>query len=1416
MATETEVSKKKQGSPPAFRGAWHDFLMEFWPTYLKHSKAKTTAGIWGSFFLEYWNVFPWRLGIDKDPVEGEMESYGLPPENDEEKALKVGIVEETQKKIKAWFNRQRTAQGVAGNPWSAWLKRLPVPTYRFPVDKVKQEYNSRYPEPPPKKDQMSLRVAVARELLAEESDETRKLITDEAEAEHKRQKARYEEALEGAPALTDEDREVARERFSALVALLLLGLKDHTGFEITLIAGRVDESGDRPTFDVVSLNAGVTANAGKEAPTNDFSKWDTKAYTEVLGHFTRFVWAKHQAAKGITVLVSGAATTEDMPPVPSSSRPTGEPLSVPTPTAPLGPTATPGAPTPPLSPGTDTPGTDKPLAPDTDAPPVDPPSDTDDAPPVDPPSGAPAQDVDMAEADVYADAKGPVLSPLRRTIQRLRGADRHAKMSRVLTMPVYELVRENNIARNREMMESLGLDRPAAVWGGADTAGAPLGKKRKAKGGKASKSKKKKGDVFGSDEEEDDEGDEEEEDEEEETPAAPAPCAPRGRHEVVKKPMAPKEWAVNACAFLEDANRGAAWTELVKVWWDREALKGFEAPPKSHPAKRRPHQVKDWVSHARNGGDWTVLDIAGPNGFLNVLACLKWWFDKDASSSGWAEAVDDVTWALRQMIEENGEGAIETGSASTAWPPLASHAITALANTAATAPPSNASTAPSNAAAASATPATAPAAAPNTIPNTAPNAAPNAAPNTTPNAAPAAAVNADPAAAANAALEGEEESRRWREVTALRERVRGKIREENAAAAAAAAKAAPAVAPVPARPRPRMLGAGAECIPRAPRFPLTIPNLAVPKPAANTMPGESGSSAGGSGSIRGTDSGGDFEISDAERWEMMQDEDADMEDEDEGKGRSKAEKRAAEDWKRVYIIRGGVGKEALERIGYTPSVPPALPSIRDARRDDTPPRCIVDSPDLHDAPRGRDGHPQSPWAMAYADPDYDDSDEDIPEDPNYVATEEARIERHRAKPKSDVPLPILRMPDHRLQDWQHREITTILQARNLGGWLACGQLGSYEMMKLIDNRASAWPLEFRSEGAPRALHATRHPNTNDRRGNTRHPYDNGPRRDEAGPSRTSSSTEDSMAVNDEDAPFEWSSDVSAFGSGILLGPVATPPTSLGNANVVGTTAPRLNGGSLVLAAATRAYLGRSDPDPRDIHWTGLDIQVRRPNTRSTLEDALRYYAHIPTQKWPKGMRDVLSQWPQATIGADANRFNVQGYHTHLALAPINWKGDSHNHSVFYNGAIQLFSIAELFAHIVHVGGYPAGTLPLEHFPGPTDNITLDMIAAWYVQHGIHPGSTDTAYLEAFSRARRNMSAGIADMGNTQWSTEPRSYSEAVQVHVPSWVEVQTAFVAITHPAVSDPLARGAGLEASMHMPMEAVEGTVPIWRADYH
>jgi hypothetical protein len=49
---------------------------------------------------------------------------------------------------------------------------------------------------------------------------------------------------------------------------------------------------------------------------------------------------------------------------------------------------------------------------------------------------------------------------------------------------------------------------------------------------------------------------------------------------------------------------------------------------------------------------WVCLDYHGQNGFLNVLACLKWWRDSlESRSSDWEEAVDDVTWVLQKMQE---------------------------------------------------------------------------------------------------------------------------------------------------------------------------------------------------------------------------------------------------------------------------------------------------------------------------------------------------------------------------------------------------------------------------------------------------------------------------------------------------------------------------------------------------------------------------------------------------------------------------------------------------------------------------------------------------------------------------------------------------------------------------------------------
>jgi hypothetical protein len=51
-----------------------------------------------------------------------------------------------------------------------------------------------------------------------------------------------------------------------------------------------------------------------------------------------------------------------------------------------------------------------------------------------------------------------------------------------------------------------------------------------------------------------------------------------------------------------------------------------------------------------NDSSWDEMDLYGQNGFLNVLMSLKWWQDAtDAESGNWREAVDEVTWVLRQM-----------------------------------------------------------------------------------------------------------------------------------------------------------------------------------------------------------------------------------------------------------------------------------------------------------------------------------------------------------------------------------------------------------------------------------------------------------------------------------------------------------------------------------------------------------------------------------------------------------------------------------------------------------------------------------------------------------------------------------------------------------------------------------------------
>ncbi|KAJ7354142.1 hypothetical protein DFH08DRAFT_984420, partial [Mycena albidolilacea] len=52
----------------------------------------------------------------------------------------------------------------------------------------------------------------------------------------------------------------------------------------------------------------------------------------------------------------------------------------------------------------------------------------------------------------------------------------------------------------------------------------------------------------------------------------------------------------------------------------------------------------------RTDGDWTLLDLPGPNGFLNVLVCLKWWRERlEQELPAWREGFEDMLWVLERM-----------------------------------------------------------------------------------------------------------------------------------------------------------------------------------------------------------------------------------------------------------------------------------------------------------------------------------------------------------------------------------------------------------------------------------------------------------------------------------------------------------------------------------------------------------------------------------------------------------------------------------------------------------------------------------------------------------------------------------------------------------------------------------------------
>ncbi|KAK7053872.1 hypothetical protein R3P38DRAFT_3305269 [Favolaschia claudopus] len=699
----TVKTKKKPGKPSDFQGKHLEFLLTFYPTYADASQRGKTRGIWTEFFKSYWAAFPWRLPLTQDPNANDPTDYALKPQNPDEEALQTTTISSTEQKIKLWLGRQSKAASMKENPWGEWLRRFRTPSTSAPKRLADYQY---YMQQKPYKDLitaefetrkvdvpgtqlMNLRATIARELLAKEPQEVRDEIHQGAVDEHAELLARHQDALDGLPALDEEGLEEARTRFSALIQPLLDGLAVHTGYEVSILAGRVKKNEGKLDIECVSLHAGVSSIT---PPALDFSKADPRVYADVMRSFSKFVWNANEFRLG-------RATSTPDPAIPA----TGDAPTTTPPIAERGASSADGTAAAPqivtTPPAQVAPSNAMPESLTTDhmaSAPAAMPSDTFSDAEIRAHLGLPA---DFDEFDFPPDLMpglavnplvlngfepvepsmpefaAPLGAELKLQLDSMVGEARLMRMAELQKLDASALERENNSVRNRYMLNALGLGdaEKETLWGGSKAdASAPKRKAPKDDGREDGKRRRKRKDpVLESEEEEPEEDDEEGKGSEEEEGG--------NSDKSSQATSASIEILRTAQAFLTQAEYGDTWGTLLAVWWKREERVGFVGTGnKSHPAKKRPKEVGDWVGRARNhkpkianaesfgetwwacerpmsrdvGAEagWDPLDLYGHNGFLNVLMALKWWRDAMSDASpNWEDAVNDVTWALSSM-----------------------------------------------------------------------------------------------------------------------------------------------------------------------------------------------------------------------------------------------------------------------------------------------------------------------------------------------------------------------------------------------------------------------------------------------------------------------------------------------------------------------------------------------------------------------------------------------------------------------------------------------------------------------------------------------------------------------------------------------------------------------------------------------
>ncbi|KAJ7717206.1 hypothetical protein B0H16DRAFT_1476228 [Mycena metata] len=444
------------------------------------------------------------------------------------------------------------------------------------------------------------------------------------------------------------------------------------------------------------------------------------------------------------------------------------------------------------------------------------------------------------------------------------------------------------------------------------------------------------------------------------------------------------------------------------------------------------------------------------------------------------------------------------------------------------------------------------------------------------------------------------------------------------------------------------------------------------------------------------------------------------------------------------------------------------------------------------------GHPMSAWAIQQANPDTASVDEVCPPPANgYAEQEEECLTRARERPVGTLRGPY--------QVFYRRQIVTIDQAYNLVAFLDVGQQEAYELFALTVQNLAAFPQQFRTEGkahlmryqqeierawwtmttgGPRAPRVARHGNPLVR------PMDSNlmTRRAEVKPAPARPLPP--PARGHEQREFD-------IVQMRMYGPPVIPAATSARDHPAPAPQPRPTT-LLTSADGSPGFLGRSPPNPNDARPAFSNGSVNdtslTPNTRWTAGDLHNRHARTHPSVWRRGVWGFSGVLATA-LGDTPNRPDILASNTTTALAPNTLQADFR---AFVLVGMRLFSVRGLYNLILRLGEYPVETTAMEHYPYSTENLTIFLVAAWYARHGILPGSPDVLALEDFARIRRNVVSGIPDLNNTVWPEAPGS-AAALQtdaLQVPHWDVLRHAPVR----------SAGSGIHASVHAPMEDVEG----------